>query len=112
MKKCFLLCVALVLLLAGCLERQDQRRSLKGLGDYVITLEISQTHFTTDIHEHIADAMDELVMDIPVSKEFYNSVEVGDVISNEFKVGELMKNGSYSSWTVKVTKKTYKGGDP
>ena len=55
-----------------------------GLAKYVITFNIKQTHFTLDIGEHLKDSMNDISIEIPVDKEYYDNVEVGDVIDDSF----------------------------
>ena len=44
-------------------------------------------------------------MQIPVSKKFYNNVNVGTRINNNFKYGSLIFNGDFSELKVTVTDK-------
>lgn len=72
---------------------------------YVVTLKIKQTHFTLNIGEHIKDAMNEITLEIPVDKAYFDSVSVGDVINKEFRVGSLIMHGSFGNWKVSVENK-------
>ena len=76
-----------------------------GLAKYVITFNIKQTHFTLDIGEHLKDAMNDISIEIPVDKEYYDSVEVGDVIDDSFRVGSFIWKGSFGNWKVTVESK-------
>ena len=76
-----------------------------GLAKYVITFNIKQTHFTLDIGEHLKDAMNDISIEIPVDKEYYDSVEVGDTIDDSFRVGSFIWKGSFSNWKVTVESK-------
>ena len=76
-----------------------------GLTTYVLTLSIKQNHFSLDIGDHMKDAMNELEFDIPVSKEFYESVDKGDVLDDSFRMGSFLMKGSFGSWKVKVKNK-------
>lgn len=76
-----------------------------GLNTYVLTLSIKQNHFSLDIGDHMKDAMNELEFDIPVSKEFYESVDKGDVLDDSFRMGSFLMKGSFGSWKVKVKDK-------
>ena len=76
-----------------------------GLAKYVITFNIKQTHFTLDIGEHLKDAMNDISIEIPVDKEYYDSVEVGDTIDDSFRVGSFIWNGSFGNWKVTVESK-------
>ena len=76
-----------------------------GLAKYVITFNIKQTHFTLDIGEHLKDAMNDISIEIPVDKEYYDSVEVGDTIDDSFRVGSFIWKGSFGNWKVTVEPK-------
>lgn len=83
-----------------------EEKEEKGTAKYVVTLRISQSHFTLDISEHIKDSMNEISLQIPVDKEFYDSLEVGDVLEDEFRIGSLLMKGSLGSWKIVVEDKT------
>ena len=76
-----------------------------GLAKYVITFNIKQTHFTLDIGEHLKDSMNDISIEIPVDKEYYDSVEVGDTIDDSFRVGSFIWKGSFGNWKVTVESK-------
>lgn len=76
-----------------------------GLAKYVITFNIKQTHFTLDIGEHLKDTMNDISIEIPVDKEYYDSVEVGDVIDDSFRMGSFIWKGSFGNWKVTVESK-------
>jgi outer membrane murein-binding lipoprotein Lpp len=77
----------------------------KGLESYILTINIKQSHFTLDIGQHIKDEMNDISIEIPVDKEFYDAVEVGDIINDEFRWGSLILKGSIGSWDVTVENK-------
>lgn len=76
-----------------------------GTAKYVVTFNIKQSHFTLDIGQHIKDEMNEISIQIPVDKEYYDSVEVGNVIDDSFRVGSLLMKGSFGNWEVTVEDK-------
>ena len=76
-----------------------------GLAKYVITFNIKQTHFTLDIGEHLKDSMNDISIEIPVDKEYYDSVEVGDVIDDSFRMGSFIWKGSFGNCKVTVESK-------
>jgi hypothetical protein len=76
--------------------------------DHVVELTVKQSHFTLDLGTHFKDAMNELVFEVPVSEEFYNSVEVGDVLEDDFRMASVVLKGSFGSWKVKITNKYMK----
>ena len=76
-----------------------------GLAKYVVTFNIKQTHFTLDLGEHLKDAMNDISIEIPVDKEYYDSVEIGDTIDDSFRVGSFIWKGSFGNWKVTVESK-------
>ncbi len=72
---------------------------------YVIELEISQSHFTLDLEEHLKDSMNEITIPIQVSEEYYYSIEEGDTLSDEFRLGSFILKGSIGNWDIKVVDK-------
>jgi hypothetical protein len=71
----------------------------------VITLELRESHVTLDIWQHVEDAANAITMEIPVDREFYDSVKVGDMLKNELKSGSLVLSGTFGSWEVRIKKK-------
>lgn len=76
-----------------------------GIAKYVVTFRIKQSHFTLDIGEHLKDSMNEITFEVPVDKEYYDSVSVGDTINDDFRMGSLIMHGSFGNWKVTVDKK-------
>ena len=71
-----------------------------GTAKYVVTFNIRQKHFTLDIGQHLKDEMNELSIQIPVDKEYYDSIEVGDTIADDFRMGSLIFKGSFGNWDI------------
>lgn len=89
-------------------EIENQITDIKvenGTAKYVLTLNIKQIHYSFDISEHLKDSMNDLSIQIPVDKEYYDSVSVGDVIDDSFRVGSAIFKGSFGSWKVTVEDK-------
>ena len=135
MKKIFcllpvmMLCVAMVgcqtneesldekvkLLQTEIVELESQRDSLKsevgrikdetGNAKYIITFNIRQTHITLDLSQHLKDEMNDITIQIPVDKEYFDSVNEGDVVDNSFRIGSLICKGSWGNWKVTIEKK-------
>lgn len=76
-----------------------------GTEKYVVTFNISQSHFTLDLGQHLKDSMNDISIQIPVDKEYYDSVEVGDTIADDFRMGSLIFKGSFGNWNVTVEDK-------
>jgi hypothetical protein len=72
---------------------------------YVLGIRLEQSHFTLDITEHAKDAMNAIEFEIPVDKDYYNSVSVGEEIVDDFRVGSFIFNGSLGDWEMTVEHK-------
>ncbi len=72
---------------------------------YFVSLKIKQVHYSLDFTEHIKDSLNELTVRIPVDKEYYNEVEIGDVIDDSFRLGSLLAKGSAGKWKITVENK-------
>lgn len=92
-------------------EKNDLKKSVTdlkvetGAAKYVLTINIKQSHFTLDIGEHLKDAMNDISIQIPVDKEYYDSVNVGDVIDDSFRMGSFIFHGSFGNWKITVKNK-------
>ena len=76
------------------------------IAKYVLTLTIKQSHFTLDLSQHLKDSMNELEIQIPVDKEYFDSLEVGDTIADDFRMGSFIFCGSFGNWDITVKDKT------
>lgn len=77
----------------------------KGLANYIVTIEIKQHHPFWDIENKIKDELNAVTIELPVVKEYYDNVEVGTVINDEFRMGSLILSGSIGKWDVTILKK-------
>lgn len=84
---------------------QYQEKVLTGNAKYIMKINISQSHLTLDITEHLKDSMNDIDIYIEVSKEFYDKYNVGDTIAYDFRVGSMILKGSFGNWEVKVSDK-------
>lgn len=75
---------------------------------YIVTLEIRQTHFTIDPFEHWKDKENALNLPILVSEEYYNAVYTGMVLDDSFRVGSFWIDGSIGNWKITVINKEKK----
>lgn len=83
----------------------QQNKVLNGTAKYIMKINISQSHFTLSISEHLKDSMNDIDIYIEVSEEFYNKYNVGDTIADDFRVGSMIFKGSFGNWKVKVAEK-------
>lgn len=77
-----------------------------GTAKYIVTFNIKQSHFTLDIGQHFKDEMNDISIQIPVDKKYYDSVEVGDTIADDFRMGSLVLYGSFGNWDITVEDKS------
>ena len=77
-------------------ELESYRDSLKDMIEqedkpaHVITFEVSQSHLTLDIGTLIKDAMNTTEFEVMVDKRYYDSVEIGQSINSDFRIGSLL----------------------
>lgn len=83
----------------------SEKKVENGTAVYIVTINISQEHPVWDMENNIKDSMNDVDIDIPVNKEFYDSVEVGTVLNDSFRTGSFIISGSIGSWNIKVTDK-------
>lgn len=83
----------------------QQNKVLDGTAKYIMKINISQSHLTLSISEHLKDSMNDIDIYIEVSEEFYNKYNVGDTIADDFRVGSMIFKGSFGNWNIKVAEK-------
>ena len=96
-------------------ELENQRDLLKseivdikvenGTAKYIVTFNIKQNHLTLDLSEHMKDEMNDISIQIPVDKDYYDSVNIGDTITDDFRMGSLIMKGSFGNWDITVENK-------
>jgi len=69
---------------------------------YILKIHLKQSHFSLDIGKHMKDAMNSIDFELPVDKDFYNSVNVGTKIVDEFRSGSFILYGSMGDWKMTV----------
>lgn len=83
---------------------QDLREE-NDIPNYIVAFEIGQQHVTLDIGDLLKDAINKTELEVMVSKEYYDAVEIGTVVNNDFRVGSLALKGSFGSWIIEVIDK-------
>lgn len=86
-------------------EMETAEKIRTGTETYVVKINIKQTHFTLDIEQHLKDAMNDVDITVPVSKEFYDSVSVGTVLDDSFRMGSFIWKGSVGNWEITISDK-------
>lgn len=69
---------------------------------YILKVRLKQSRFSLSISDHIKDQMNAIEFELPVDKEFYDSVSEGTEIVDRFRVGSLLLNGSFGEWNMSV----------
>ena len=72
---------------------------------YIVKFKIKQGTFTLDIFEHAKNEMNSIEIEIPVNKDYYNKLTIGQDITDSFKWGSLVVNGDFSTLHMKVVGK-------
>jgi len=72
---------------------------------YIVKFKIKQGTFTLDILEHAKNEMNSIEIEIPVNKDYYNKLTIGQDITDSFKWGSLIVNGDFSELHMKVVGK-------
>ena len=72
---------------------------------YIVKFKIKQGTFTLDIFEHAKNEMNSIEIEIPVNKDYYNKLTIGQDITDSFKWGSLIVNGDFSTLHMKVVGK-------
>ena len=83
---------------------QDLREE-NDIPNYIVTFEIGQQHVTLDIGDLLKDEINKTELEVMVSKEYYDAVDVGTVVNDDFRVGSLALKGSFGTWNIEVISK-------
>ena len=83
---------------------QDLREE-NDIPNYIVTFEIGQQHVTLDLGDLLKDEINKTELEVLVSKEYYDSVDVGTVVNDDFRVGSLALKGSFGTWNIEVISK-------
>jgi len=75
---------------------------------YMLKLRLKQSHFSLSIKKHIKDAVNAVEFELPVDKEFYDSVSEGTEIIDKSRFGSMVLYGSLGDWEMTVKKKYVK----
>ena len=117
MYKSLLLALVCVGLLASCgnseeLERlRKENTDLKAQLDllnaakkpkYILKLKLKQASFSLSVTKHIRNAVNAIEFELPVDKDFYDSVSEGTEIVDKFRFGSLVLYGTLGDWEMTV----------
>ena len=104
------LAASLMVLLAGLHSAEHPQRVVDQTNPktntvHYLSLEFRQSSFTLSIGQHIRDAANAFSITIPTTKEFYNSVSVGDELGSKFKGASFILSGNIGKRKVIVKDK-------
>ena len=69
---------------------------------YILKLHLKQSHISLDITKHMKDAMNAIDFELPVDKDFYDSVQINTKIVDEFRSGSMLLSNSFGDWEMTV----------
>ncbi|MBD1209690.1 MAG: hypothetical protein H9535_14750 [Ignavibacteria bacterium] len=72
---------------------------------YILKLHLKQSHFSLSIKKHLKDYANSIDFEIPVDKEYFDSVKEGEKLVDKFRFGSFVLYGSFGDWEMKVKEK-------
>ena len=75
---------------------------------YFLKLRLKQSHLSLSIKKHVKDAMNAIEFELPVDKDFYDSVSEGTEIIDKFRFGSFILYGNLGDWEMTVKEKYVK----
>ena len=79
--------------------------SASGGPKYILKIRLKQSHFSLSIKKHIKDAVNAIEFELPVDKEFFDSVSEGTELVDKFRFGSMVLYGSFGDWEMTVKDK-------
>ena len=94
-------------------EIQSLNQTLRELGiymggdspKYLVKIKCKQSRLSLDFNKHFKDSLNSFDFELPVSKEFYQHISVGDNIADNFRAGSFLVNGTFSNWNMTIINK-------
>ena len=69
---------------------------------YILKIRLKQANFSLSIKKHIKNAVNAIDFELPVDKDFYDSVSEGTEIVDKFRFGSFVLYGSFGDWEMTV----------
>ncbi len=69
---------------------------------YILKIRLKQANFSLSIKKHIKNAINAIEFELPVDKDFYDSVSEGTEIVDNFRFGSFILYGSFGDWEMTV----------
>ncbi|WP_428656418.1 hypothetical protein [Runella sp.] len=76
---------------------------------YILKIRLKQANFSLSIKKHIKNAINAVDFELPVDKDFYDSVSEGTEIVDKFRFGSFVLYGSFGDWEMTVKDKQIRG---
>lgn len=73
---------------------------------YVLKLKVGMKRLPLDFNNKIKDAFNDFTFEIPVSKQYYDELNVGDKLEEKTRIGSLILKGSYGKQYIEVVEKS------
>lgn len=89
----------------GNLQREKSALRVGREPKYIVKFKIKQGTFTIDIFEHVKNEMNSIEIEVPVSKEYYDRLSIGQDLTDKFKWGSLVMDGDFSTLHMRVVGK-------
>lgn len=94
--------------IAALKAEETEIKTEQNIFTYFVSIRIAQSHSLFDpnfFENSLKDSINAITIEIPVSEEFYDEVEVGTILNNDFRFGSFILNNSIGSWSVRITNK-------
>ncbi len=116
----FLLATLITVTLSACGNSAEMERLQKENADlkaqlqllnaakkpkYILKIRLKQANFSLSIKKHIKNAVNAVDFELPVDKDFYDSVSEGTEIVDKFRFGSFVLYGSFGDWEMTVRDK-------
>ena len=72
---------------------------------YVLTIQVKEMTYSIGLGDHPVDELNAVDIDIPVDKEYYDSLEVGDIIDTKFYMGNVVLKNITGRYSILVIEK-------
>jgi len=72
---------------------------------YILKLNLRQISYSLSLSKQFRDYSNQIDFEIPVDKDYYDKMSVGNDVTDNFRIGSLIFKGSFGSWRIKVKEK-------
>lgn len=98
------------IVLNNCIKNKYIILKSNGNVHYIIKVKIHQTSYSLSVSEYIKNKINDIELEIPVDKEYYNSLHIGSRLDEgKLKYGSLLRDGDFSILKMTVINKRITG---